>query len=69
MARLLDTMSDIIWRALESETNCMDHLNLWDSEWENQWTSAWNYDEIHMLLDPRTRMWVWTDGNKGNTLV
>lgn len=69
MARLLDTLSDYMWRALESETNYMDHLNLWDSEWENQWTSAWNYDEIHMLFDPRTRTWAWTDGNKGDTLV
>ena len=69
MARLLDTMSETIWRALESETNCADHLNLWDSEWEKQWTSAWNYDEIYMWLHPKTRTWVWTDGNKGDILV
>lgn len=71
MDRWLDRRSDAIWRQLERETERVDLIkrSLWDSEWEYQWTSAWKYDDIYMWYHPKYAIWVWTDGDKGNSLV
>ena len=71
MDRVLDNVSERILFHLENETRS-GYLHpdwRWDNEWEYQWTSAWNYDEIYMWYHPKYCLWVWTDGNKGNTLV
>ena len=71
MARVLDMLNERIWFAIERQTERVDLMQRseWDTEWERMWTSEWNYDNIYMIFHPRHQIWVWTDGNKGNSLV
>ena len=70
MKRILDELSENIWRSIawDTEMNAGSKTH-WEEEWELQWTSSWNYDDIYMWYDTKWDMWVWTDGIKGATLV